>query len=246
MDVYSLTDNRLYFPAGSKRKYRVLLNNGILDRNTLLSVAVCRSRLDMTDTSNVISFEVDSDGQYFKMRNEGESESSNYLGPDAVSSRDLNWHASSESAFLWHNWGVGDQNFGSGLSTYLKTSSGLYMISGHQAGEDTFLMLGLGLHYDAVFSPVDNDGDQYQYDANGNMTSDNGESRSYNAGTNQMNSFAMTYDANGRVISYDKGAGQVNISYDKANGLFNSIAYEKTGELREHFIEMLGEELLKR
>ena len=86
------------------------------------------------------------------------------------------------------------------------------MISGRQAGEDTFLMLGSGLYYDAILAPVDNDGDMYQYDANGNMTSDNGTARSYNDGTNQMNSFAMTYDANGRVISYDKGFGQVNIS----------------------------------
>ena len=83
--------------------------------------------------------------------------------------------------------------------------------------------------YNSVLVPVDNEGDPYQYDANGNMTSDNGQKRSYNDGTNQMNSFAMTYDANGRVLSYDKGLGQVNISYDKGNGLYNSMAYEKTG-----------------
>ena len=234
VEVYSLTDNRLYFPAGSKRKYRVLLNNDALDCDDLFKLAVC-CPLSTSSSSNIISVEVDSAGQYFKMRN-----NTGYLGSDALSDRALGWGSSSQETFSWHDWGVGDLDFGYGLSRYLRNSTAFHIIPGREGSRETILIVGPNMHYNSVLVPMDNDGDMYQYDRNGNMTSDNGESRSYNDGTNQMNSFAMTYDANGRVVSYDKGLGQVNISYDKNSGLFNAIAYEKEGGAKRTFYRNAG------
>ena len=229
-EVYSLADNKPYLAASSSRKYRVLLNDGVLDCDTSSGAAICRS-MSTSSLTNVVSVEVDSEGQYFQIRNATFTQGGGYLGLD-FRGEALVWDAVSDRGYHWHNWNLGDQDFGMGLSRILTNSRGNYIDQGQRQEPDEetfFLNIGSSSTYNSVLVPVDSDDDMYQYDANGNMTLDNGQKRAYNDGTNQMNNFSMTYDANGRVISYDKGAGQVNISYDKGNGLYNSMAYEKTG-----------------
>ena len=140
-EVYSVTDNKPYLEAGSSRKYRVLLNDGVLDCDTSSGEAICRS-MSTSSPTNVVSVEVDSEGQYFQMRNATFSQGGGYLGFDSRGKSDLVWDASSENAHRWHNWSLSDLGFGWGLSNILRSSEAYHIIPGQQGSAKMFLDYG--------------------------------------------------------------------------------------------------------